>query len=236
MLKMITNEVPEGLNDYYEPTEGGQFKLKVEGAVPITEYESVKGKVKEFRDTNTQLLKEKTKYQDFSQLVGGELSPEKFNEKIESLAQSRVGALTESMKNAYETKLKDLETNYGKASKKLSELVLNSEVTKVATEHGVLSSALEDVMLRANTSFTVVDGELKFKEEKLDAEGKPYNIKTWILEQKSRAPHLFAQSQGTGPTRPRGSGSVRAGSEGVTGVDRIAAALNNRNNSAKSLN
>lgn len=237
MLKMITAEVPVGLETYYEATDNGQFRLRVEDAVPVSEYESVKSKVKEFRDSNTQLLKEKQKYQDFSQIIGGaDLSPEKFNEKLETMAQSRVAALTETMKNSYETRLKDVETNYSAASTRLSELVLGSEVTKVATEHGVLPTALEDVMLRAKSNFTVVDGQLKFKEQRLDAEGKPYSVNSWIVEQKGKAPHLFAPSQGTGSSRPRGSSAVRTALDGVTGVDRIAAAYNNRNSSVKKLN
>jgi len=235
MLKMFTESVPEGLENYYTPTEDGKFQLSVEGAVPVQEVETLKNKVKEFRDTNTQLLKDKQKYQDFSQLVGGDLSPEKFNEKVESLATSRANVLVESMKTNYETKLKELETNYSKTSGRLSELVLNNEVTRVAAEHGVLSSALEDVMLRAKNSFTVVDGELKFREEKLDAEGKPYTVQSWITEQKGRAPHLFAPSQGTGVARPPKGSGVRSPGQQVSGVDRIAAAFAGRSN-VKQLN
>lgn len=236
MLKMITDAVPVGLESYYTSQEDGQFRLNVEGAVPVTEYESIKTKNKEFRDSNIALLKEKEKYQSFATLVGGDLTPEKFNEKVDTLVSSRIGSLTENMKTNYETKIKELETNYGKSSSRLSELVLGSEVTKIATEHGVLSSALEDVMLRAKNAFVVDNGELKFKEEKLDAEGKPYSMSAWIQEQKQRAPHLFAPSQGTGPTRPKGSGT-RVSTEGVTGIDRITAAFANRNNgSVKKLN
>ncbi len=236
MLKMITNEVPVGLEEYYTIAEGGTFRLNVEGVVPISEVEALKSKNKEFRETNISLLKEKEKFQDFATLIGGDLTPEKFNEKVESLVTGRINSLTENMRVNYETKLKDLETNYGRASSKLSELVLDSEVTKVATEHGVLSSALEDVMLRAKNAFVVDNGSLKFKEEKLDAEGNPYSLPAWILEQKQRAPHLFAPSQGTGPARPKSSGGRTPGDQ-VRGMDRISAAFANKNNgSTKKLN
>ena len=124
-----------------------------------------------------------------------------------------------------------------KTGSRLSTLVLDNEVTRVATEHGVLSSALEDVMLRAKNAFIVVDGEVKFNEEKLDAEGKPYSIQSWIQEQKTRAPHLFAPSQGTGPKRPTGLGLKSNPSEKLDPMDRISAAFAARSNgSAKNIN
>lgn len=232
MLKLITEEVPVGLENYYQPDKDGKFRLQVEDAVHVSEFETLKQKNKEFRDTNINLLKENEKYKGFSTLVGTDsLTPDKFQEKIESLAQQRVASMTEEMKNNYETKLRELQDVASRTGSKLSELVLGSEVTKAATEHGVLTSALEDVMFRARNSFDVVEGEVKFKEGKLDSEGKPYTMATWIKEVKTKAPHLFAQSQGTGARKPNGSG-VRTSDEGVTGVDRIAAAFANKTNSS----
>ena len=177
MLKLITEEVPVGLESYYQPTDGGKFRLQVEDAVPATEYEAVKQKVKEFRETNITLSKDIEKYKGFSTLVGTDnLTPDKFQEKIESLAQLRVSTITEDMKKNYETKFNELSDVAKRSSTKLSELVLGSEVTKAANEHGVLNSALEDVMFRARSSFDVVEGEVKFKEGKLDSEGKPYTL------------------------------------------------------------
>ena len=231
MLKMITDDVPAGLETYYQPTEGGKFRLQIEDAVPVAEVETLKQKNKEFRDNNINLLKENEKYKGFSTLVGSDsLTPDKFQEKIESLAQLRVASLTEHMKSNYETKIKELSDVATRSGSKLSELVLGSEVTKAASEHGVLGSALEDVQFRAKNAFEVVDGELKFKDNKLDAEGKPYTLKSWMQEVKTKAPHLFAPSQGTGAMKPKGSG-VRT-SDDVTGVDRIAAAYANRTNSS----
>lgn len=234
MLKMIIDTVPAELEQYYTPTEDGKFQLQVEGAVPAAEVEGLKLKTKEFRDTNINLLKEIDKYKGFSTLVGGELSPEKFQERIESLANTRVSSLTEEMKNKYELKIKELSDVALKSKSKLSELVLGGEVTKAASEHGVLGSALEDVLFRAKNSFDVQEGEIKFKEDKLDSEGKPYTLGNWMLEMKSKAPHLFAPSQGTGAIKPKGS-ATRVVDSSITGVDRITAALNNRNNSVKRL-
>lgn len=203
MLQMITNEVPVGLETYYEATDNGQFRLKVEGAVPAAELESLKNKNKEFRDTNINLLKESEKYKSFSTLIGDDkLSPDKFQEKIDSLANARVTAMTEQMKQSYETKIKELSDVATRSSTRLNDLVLGSEVTKAAADYGVISTALEDVIVRAKASFDIVEGEIKFKEGKLDSSGKPYTISTWLQEVKTKAPHLFAPSHGTGATKP----------------------------------
>lgn len=225
MLKLITNEVPAGLETYYTPTEGGQFRLQVEDAVPVAEVETLKQKNKEFRDNNIALMKENEKYKGFSTLVGTDtLTPDKFNEKIESLAESRVSSRVEEMRNKYELKLKELSDVASRSSSKLSELVLGSEVTKAAAEHGVISTALEDVVFRAKNAFVVNEGEIKFKEDKLDAEGKPYSVAKWMQEMKSKAPHLFAPSQGTGAARPV-KGSVRPVGDNRSAVEKLSAGL-----------
>jgi hypothetical protein len=203
MLQMITTEVPVGLETYYEPLDDGKFRLKVEGAVASSEIETLKNKNKEFRESNINLLKEAEKYKSFSTLIGDDkLSPDKFQEKIETLASSRVAALTEQMKQSYETKLKETTEFATRTSSRLNDLVLGSEVTKAAADHGVISTALEDVIVRAKASFDIVDGEIKFKESKLDPQGSPYTVSSWLKEVKVKAPHLFAPSQGTGAMKP----------------------------------
>ena len=203
MLKMIEQTVPVGLEAYYTANDGGGFRLNVEGVVPVAEVESLKQKVKEFRDTNVTLAKDNEKFKNFSTILGSEnLSAEKLQEKIDSLASGKLVSLTEQMKAGYETKVGELSDKYSKAASKLNELTLGNEVTKAAADHGVIISALEDVMFRAKSAFVVDDeGVVKFKEEKLDSTGKPYTVDGWMKEIKSKAPHLFAPSQGTGAQR-----------------------------------
>lgn len=205
---MITNEVPAGLETYYEPTDNG-FRLKVEDAVPAAEVEILKQKNKEFRENNISLLKENEKYKGFSQVFGGEnISADKLQERIDALANARVGSLTEQMKATYDSTVSELSDKLTKASSKLSELTLGNEVVKAAADHGVIPTALEDVVFRAKNAFVVnEEGAIKFKEEKLDASGKPYTVDGWMREIKSKAPHLFAPSQGTGAVKPKGSSS-----------------------------
>lgn len=203
MLKMITSEVPAGLETYYTATDNGQFRLNVEDAVPSAEVETLKQKNKEFRDNNIALMKDSEKFKSFSQVFGSEnVSAEKLQEKIDALAASRVVSLTEQMKTSYDTKVNELNEKLSKSGSKLSELTLGSEVVKAASDHGVISSALEDVQFRAKNAFVVdEEGNVKFKEEKLDANGKSYTPASWMQELRTKAPHLFAPSQGTGATK-----------------------------------
>lgn len=225
MLKMIEQTVPVGLETYYEPTDTGAFRLKVVDAVPLAEVETLKQKNKEFRDTNISLLKENEKYKGFSQVFGSDtVSADKLQEKIDALANARVGSLTEQMKTSYDTRVNELNDKLSKAGSKLSELTLGSEVVKAAADHGVISTALEDVIFRAKNAFVVnEEGVVNFKEEKLDGNGKPYSVATWMQEMKTKAPHLFAPSQGTGAMKPKGS-AVRT-NETRTSADKIASGL-----------
>jgi hypothetical protein len=220
MLKMIEQVVPVGLETYYEPTDTGAFRLKVVDAVPLAEVETLKQKNKEFRDTNINLLKENEKYKGFSQVFGSEnVSADKLQERIDALANARVGTLTEQMKTTYESKYSELGDKLTKASSKLQELTLGNEVVKAAADHGVISTALEDVVFRAKNAFVVnEEGTVKFKEEKLDSTGKPYSVASWMQEMKTKAPHLFAPSQGT-----KGSG-VRV-NETRSAAEKIASGL-----------
>ena len=223
---MIEQVVPAGLETYYEPTDTGTFRLKVVDAVPLAEVETLKQKNKEFRDTNINLLKENEKYKGFSQVFGSEnVSADKLQERIDSLANARVGTLTENLKATYESKVTELSDKLTKAGSKLSELTLGNEVVKAAADHGVISTALEDVVFRAKNAFAVnEEGVVRFKEEKLDSAGKPYSVASWMQEMKSKAPHLFAQSQGTGAAKPKGSGVNRV-NETRSAAEKIASGL-----------
>lgn len=225
MLKMIEETVPAGLETYYEKTDSGAFRLLVADAVPSAEVETLKQKNKEFRDHNIALLKDNEKFKGFAQVFGSEnVSADKLQERIDALAASRVGSLTEQMKVSYEGKVSELSGKLTKANSKLSELTLGSEVVKAAADHGVITTALDDVLFRAKNAFVVdEEGTVKFKEEKLDAHGKTYSVTSWMQEIKSKAPHLFAPSQGTGAMKPKGQGGVR--NDTRTNFDKIASGL-----------
>jgi hypothetical protein len=214
MLKYQTNEVPEGLEQYYEDNGDGSFVLKVEGVVSAAEFNEQKNKVKEFREKNTELLKKQSTLDAMEGIFGeGGLKPADIESKINKIAQERAQALADNAVKAAQERVKELETGLNTKTQKLSQLMLGEAVQKAGQKHGVIPTAYDDVLRRAQYDFEVTDDGLKFKQEKLDAEGKPYTVESWMAEQAQAAPHLFAQSQGTGAARPAKSGVVNNNSQ-----------------------
>lgn len=239
MLQLVTQTVPEGLSEYYQDQNDGTFRLKVEGVITEAEHKAVKEKNNELRQTNINLLKTNESLSSFEKVFGtGNVSPEAINSRIESLATERAGKLSENAVKAAQDRVKELETGLSTKSQKLSKLLLGEAVQKAGTKHGVVPTAYDDVLRRAESDFEVTDDGLKFKQEKLDASGQPYTVDSWMAEQAKAAPHLFAQSQGTGASRPAkpGTGNNQQVA-GRTATDMIAAGLNqNTAGNARRLN
>ncbi len=241
MLKYETNEVPEGLESYYQQ-DGDVFRLKVEGVVPQAKYDEEKRKVSEFRTTNTKLLKENGELVSFKDVLGGEtLTPESINRKIETMATNRAEALIKEMKEKHETELTTLKTDLSGKVAKLNGLTLTEQVRKAGTKHGVLDTAYDDVIYRAERDWEFgEDGALKLKAEKLDGEGKAIkSIEDWVANTVKVAPHLAAQSKGTGiqpGLRKTNQVTQPQDTEGMSGPDQIAAALAKKTQSASRLN
>jgi alanyl-tRNA synthetase len=218
MLKFETNEIPAGLESYYEATDGGAFRLKVEGVVPVTEHEKVKGSVKEFRDNNIVLKQRVESLARFEELFkNGDFSEEKLSAKVTDQANK----IAAEMKTTYEQQLAELQDQLSGTSKKLESVVLTDSVTKAALAHGVSETAIEDVLLRAKTSFKVVDGALTAADGVLDAKGKPLTVDSWVKSLNDKAPHLFKQSRGAGS---QGPGKQMSATE-KTSMERISAGL-----------
>lgn len=202
-LKYEVTEVPAGFEQVYTQTESGTFRLNVEGVVPASEVESLKQKNREFRDTNTNLLKTQKELSSFAELFGGaqNVSPDSVQQKLNELAARQADEMVTTMKSKYEDELKQLREANSKTTGHLSQLMLGDQVQKAGLAHGVQETAYDDVMNRAATMFEVVEGAVVFKGKELDADGKPYTVQTWMASLATKAPHLFKQSQGTGATR-----------------------------------
>lgn len=225
MLKFIEEKVPVGLEEHYEEIDTGKFQLKVDGVVAKELFDSEKTKVKQFRDNNVSLTKQVEKYKSISDVLGGDnFDPTKIDEKINTIAESRALSKVEEMKKAHDTEKTELTERLQKADGLLYNLTLTNEVTKAATKHGVLSSALEDVSYRAKDAFEVKDGAVKFKQDKLDSSGKAYTIDSWMSELAKRAEHLFERSKGTN-VKNANSFVLTPNTENVTGLDMISAGL-----------
>lgn len=240
MLKLNTNEVPEGLETYYTKQDDGSFRLQVEGVVAEAEHLKVKNDLTEFRKNNIALLKDNGTLNSFKDVLGGgNLTPDGISKKIEDLAKTRADSLVDEMRKAHKTELDEITKDRDNRKSRLSSLTLNDEVRKAGPKHGVLETAYDDVMYRAQNAWEVTDEGLKMKVEKLDAEGKAYTMETWMAETVKVAPHLAAQSKGIGAGNNIRKGSpisVNKNTDGMSGPDRIAAALANKGNPAPRLN
>ena len=199
MLKLETNEVPEGLEAYYEDTGTGVFKLKVDGAVPANQHSELKTKLSEFRNTNVELKKRVEQLAAFEEMFkSGEFSSDKLQAKVEALALERAS----QMKAAYDEQLTTLTKTLQGEQSRLANIVMSDAVSKAALKHGVSDTAIEDVLSRARTAFKVEDGQLTAADNNLDAKGNKVTLDSWMAGLATAAPHLFQASRGTSAIKP----------------------------------
>ena len=199
MLKLETNEVPTGLESYYEDAGNGIFKLKVEGAVPVAQLEEVKTKLGEFRNNNVELKKKVDALSQFETMFqSGEFSAEKISSKVETLALQRAS----EMKTALEQQIAELTNGLQSEKSRVQQIVLSDAVNKAALKHGVSETALEDVLARAKGAFKVEEGNLVPVDPNLDVKGNKPTLETWMASLATAAPHLFQGSRGTGAQKP----------------------------------
>lgn len=222
------DEVEEQYRSMYVKNADGSFTLEIEGVVP-------KETLDEFRNKNIELLKEAEKFKD--------LNPEKYQEllalqkkreekelldkgEIDTVIANRV----QEMKTSYENQIKTLTENITTSNRQLETLMIDNTVRDMAIKSGVRETAVDDVLLRAKTKFSIKDGKvvaLQVKDGKQEivygSDGQtPLGISEWGKNLKTEAPHLFKDSNGGGA---QGSGSSRPGQKATTALGKISAGL-----------
>jgi hypothetical protein len=113
----------------------------------------------------------------------------------------------ETLRSAYEDKVSGLESNLADYDGQLSKMLVDNEITKFAAEHGVRTSALEDVLYRGRGLFRVEEGAaVAFDGSGRKVYGEdavtPLTISGWLGGLANNAPHLFEASTGTGAVQP----------------------------------
>ena len=204
------DEVPETVRSMYKQ-EGTAYVLDVEGVVP-------KERIDEFRNNNIQLQQQleklkhidPTKYAELialdTQVKEGELIKAG---KLEEVVNLRVG----EMKRTYETEKVTLSTQLSTANSQLALLLIDNTVKNAAIKNGVVDTALDDLVLRARSTYTLDKGQPVPKNEKGEViYGKdgttPMSIDDWMTGLKKTAPHLFRGSSGSGANGGRNNGQV----------------------------
>lgn len=224
-------EVEEGLRHLYVQTEGGDYVLQVDGAVG-------KEKLDEFRNNNIQLQQTLDKYKDLTPEKVAELQElDKKRREKELLDKGEIDAVIQGrvaeMKQNYENTINNLTNNFQTANKQLEVLMIDNAVRDMAIKSGVRETAVDDVLLRAKTTFAIREGKVLAIQQKdgkeeimYSSDGtNPLSIAEWGKNLKQNAPHLFKDSQGGGAG---GSGKGPANNQrATTALGKISSGLSN---------
>lgn len=224
--------VDESVQSLYKEADGGGYQLDVDGVAP-------KEKVKEFRDNNIELTQKMTAIED--RLQG--LDVDQFNqmfqtvqkmaqsesdtemtqaieggaEAVQALIESRAAQRAEAMKADLQHKLDETTSAGDNYREQLEEAKITAELTRLAAEKGVRTTAVDDVLLRGKQIFKLSDqGDvvaLKDGNIVYNKDNQPLTINEYISELSETAPHLFEQSTGGGSDN---SVRTNAGKKGAT--------------------
>lgn len=207
----------DGLDEALKPlyTErDGAYHLAVEGLVD-------KSKLDEFRTTNTKLKSDLEQLTDkygqvdlsrYAELVQADQDnkDKKLIEagKVDELLEER----TKRMREEYDKKVQGLESQNATHVRQLEGLIIDNSVRAAATQSGVQPTAVDDVLLRARSVYSLQDGKATPKDAKGEViYGKdgssPMAIDEWVKGLEETAGHLFVKSSGGGPKNQGGTPS-----------------------------
>jgi hypothetical protein len=196
-------DVPEALRSEYKPDPAGGYVLDAEGVVP-------KERLDEFRNNNIALQQQIDKYKDVDPVKYKELMQiqRRIQEKelidkgdVDKLVELRVATMRDELTGQVNT----LNTSLATATQTLSVLMIDNKVKDAAVKLGVTPTAMDDVVLRAHTTYKVDNGQAVPKDGKgqviYGKDGKsPMDIEEWMTGLKKTAPHLFLGTTGSGAT------------------------------------
>tara|TARA_R100000231_G_scaffold29723_1_gene26318 strand:- start:1691 stop:2425 length:735 start_codon:yes stop_codon:yes gene_type:complete len=226
------SNLPEAVQTLYHKDEQGGYTLAVEGVAP-------KRKLDEFRTNNKKLQEQVQELQEKYQFVDIE-EYKSLKEKVadkdtkgfvpQTDIEKEVEKRVRKMASEFEEKNKSLNDTITSQTSQLSKLLIDNEVAKNATQNNAIESALDDIMMRVRTKFTVEEGKVVAKDEageiEYNANGEPVTIAQYMNTLKESAPHLFKTSTGAGTVGSRTVQQTKSKNQ-QTGYHRIANALRN---------
>lgn len=229
-------DVPENVRGLYKQ-EGSAFVLDAEDVVPKT-------RLDEFRTNNIQLTQQLEKLKDVDPVKYAELI--KLQQDVEEGRLIKEGKLEEvvnlrvtNMKKDLETQLTTSQTTLQKANAQLAVLMIDNAVRQAAVKNGALTTALDDVVLRARNVYSMDNGQPVPKDDKgqtiYGKDGStPMTVEDWLVGLKKNAPHLFAGSQGSGAGGGRG-GAGAVDTSKLSPAQKISLGLTNGGNTMGNL-
>jgi hypothetical protein len=228
-------DVPEASRGLYVARDGKYF-LDVDGVVP-------KERVDEFRNNNIELQRQIDRFKGIDPAKHAELLA--IQQEIEEGKLIKEGKVAEvvdlrvkTMKATYDGQLSERDQKLAIANRQLEVLLIDNVVKTAAIKNGVVPSAVEDVVLRAKTVYTVVDGVPTPKgpdgQVIYGKDGKtPMSVEEWLVNLRTGAGHLFQGSTGSGAGGGSNSG-VKDFSK-LSPVDKINAGLAARDSTMANL-
>lgn len=209
----------EPVREHYA-LEGGKYYLQATGLVS-------KARVDEFRENNIALKTENEKFTSDMAALQKQLEAASkggnVDEQVEAKVKKRIVELTAEN----EQKINDLTEGKSKAEALSQKLLVGDAVSREAISAGVQSTALEDVLTRANKVFKVTEGVATPYDGDDVMYGKdgttPLTVKDWLAGQAVSAPHLFKKHEGSGAANEqKGDGVTK---QTLTSTQRIASGL-----------
>ena len=217
-------EIPEEDRSLYVERDGA-FVLDVEGVVS-------QDKLKEFRDNNIKLMKEREELQG-KLAKYGDVDPEKYQDALKKLQElddkkmldegkidELVNARTERLRTGYDTQIKafqrkvgDLEGTSKTLSDELAKERIDGRLREVAGLAGIRKTALTDLINRGRQVWRLVEGvPVAMQGEQMiygKDPAKPISMDEWVKGLADEAPHLFEPSSGGGANNQGGNGAGR---------------------------
>ena len=128
------------------------------------------------------------------------------NSRVDEVIAAKQKELA-TQKSTYDAQVASLQEDLLSYDGQLNTMLVDNELTKIAADAGVRSSAMEDVLSRGRSVFRVEDGQaVAFNEQGrqmyLDDAVTPLNINAWVEGLTKSAPHLFESSIGAGTPQP----------------------------------
>ena len=206
----LTVETLDGLDDsvkslYKQTDEGYALDVNMTGEVErlrshvervIGEKHSIQEK---YRDVD---LEQWNQFK--TQTIQAQESKAKEENDIESLVELR----TKEMKTSFETTFQEKDQKISAMEQQLRVLTIDQELTRAASQSGVKSNALDDVLLHGRSLFSLDDGKVVAKDEngnvKYNSKSEPYSISEFVQDLVKNKPYLLEESVGGGASNKLG--------------------------------
>ena len=136
----------------------------------------------------------------------------RFNELLKNGEHEKlIAEQTEKVKSGYQKQLDEALSKTETISKErdaLKSRITASEIARAAAANGVQSTAIDDVIARLGSSFTInSEGKVTATDGVIDSKGGALTIEAAIKSLQSTAPHLFGQAAGSGASGNRSAGA-----------------------------